>query len=117
MRNSFESKVFSSEKVRLGPEEEMIVRGGLHLFPLLPKAFDGINQIGVLGWGSQGPAQAQNLRDSLAGSSIKAKVGLRPSSPSWKAAQTAGFKEEDGTLGEMMAVARGSIRASRWSRT
>ncbi|HWR11746.1 MAG TPA: ketol-acid reductoisomerase [Rectinemataceae bacterium] len=108
MRNSFESKVFSSEKVRLGPEEEMIVRGGRHLFPLLPKAFDGIGQIGVLGWGSQGPAQAQNLRDSLAGGAIKVKVGLRPSSPSWKAAQAAGFKEEDGTLGEMMAVARES---------
>lgn len=105
MRNSFESKVFASEKVRLGPEEEMIVRGGRHLFPLLPKAFAGISQIGVLGWGSQGPAQAQNLRDSLTGSSIKVKVGLRSGSSSWKAAQAAGFREEDGTLGEMMAVA------------
>nr|KJB38044.1 hypothetical protein B456_006G234000 [Gossypium raimondii] len=33
---------------------------------LLPDAFKGIKQIGVIGWGSQGPAQAQNLRDSLA---------------------------------------------------
>ncbi|MHB0897568.1 MAG: ketol-acid reductoisomerase [Spirochaetales bacterium] len=108
MRNSFESKVFRSEVVRMGPEDEMVVRGGRDLFPLLPKALAGVKQIGVLGWGSQGPAQAQNLRDSLEGTSIKVKVGLRPSSPSWKAAQAAGFKEENGTLGEMMSVARES---------
>lgn len=108
MRNSFVSKVFTSEKVLLGPEEELVVRGGRNLFPLLPKAFDGIRQIGVLGWGSQGPAQAQNLRDSLEGTQVKVKVGLRPSSPSWKAAQAAGFREDNGTLGEMMAVARES---------
>ncbi|MFA5852420.1 MAG: ketol-acid reductoisomerase, partial [Spirochaetales bacterium] len=108
MRNSFESKVFKSEVVRMGPEDEMVVRGGRDLFPLLPKALDGVKQIGVLGWGSQGPAQAQNLRDSLEGTSIKVKVGLRPSSPSWKAAQAAGFKEENSTLGEMMSVARES---------
>lgn len=40
-------------------------RGGRDKFNLLPKAFAGIKQIGVIGWGSQGPAQAQNLRDSL----------------------------------------------------
>jgi len=108
MRNSFTSKVFTSEKVRLGPDEEMVVRGGRDLFPLLPKAFEGVRQIGVLGWGSQGRAQGQNLRDSLEGTSIKVKVGLRPSSASWKAAQAAGFREENGTLGEMMAVARES---------
>ncbi|KAJ0800357.1 putative ketol-acid reductoisomerase (NADP(+)) [Helianthus annuus] len=26
----------------------------------------GVKQIGVIGWGSQAPAQAQNLRNSLA---------------------------------------------------
>ncbi|KAI4990439.1 hypothetical protein ZWY2020_038802 [Hordeum vulgare] len=36
-----------------------------NLFPLLQEAFKGVKQIGVIGWGSQGPAQAQNLRDSL----------------------------------------------------
>jgi ketol-acid reductoisomerase len=56
-------------------------QGGRHLFPLLPKAFEGIKQIGVIGWGSQGPAQAQNLRDSLQGTDIKVKVGLRPVAP------------------------------------
>jgi ketol-acid reductoisomerase len=105
MSEGFNSKVFKAEKVKLGPAEEWVVRGGRHLFPLLPKAFEGIRQIGVLGWGSQGPAQAQNLRDSLEGSAIKVKVGLRPASPSWQAARAAGFREEDGTLGETMAVA------------
>ncbi len=108
MRNSFESKVFKSETVWLGPHQEMVVRGGRNLFPLLPKAFEGLRQIGVLGWGSQGPAQAQNLRESLEGTAIKVKVGLRPSSASWKSAQAVGFTEESGTLGEMMAVARES---------
>jgi ketol-acid reductoisomerase len=58
----------------------------------------------VIGWGSQGPAQAQNLRDSLAGSEILVKVGLREESSSWTKAQAAGFTEDTGTLGEMMSV-------------
>ncbi len=78
----FTSKVFPVETVRIGDREEQIVKGGRHLFPLLPKAFEGIKQIGVIGWGSQGPAQAQNLRDSLEGTGIKVKVGLRPGSAS-----------------------------------
>ena len=73
---AFNSKVFQKEKSSSAAKRR-IVRGGRHLFPLLPKAFDGIKQIGVIGWGSQGPAQAQNLRDSLAGTGIKVKVGLR----------------------------------------
>ena len=108
MRNFFESKIFTAEKVQMGPEVEMVVRGGRGLFPLLSKAFEGIHQIGVLGWGSQGPAQAQNLRDSLSGTAIKVKVGLRAKSASWSSAQAAGFCESDDTLGEMMDVARES---------
>ena len=69
----FESNIFTTEKIKLGDRMEKIVRGGRHLFPLLPKAFEGIKQIGVIGWGSQGHAQAQNLRDSLTGSSIRGK--------------------------------------------
>ena len=108
MRNGFDSKVFRTEKVLMGPEEETVVRGGRSLFPLLPKAFAGIRQIGVLGWGSQAPAQAQNLRDSLEGTQTRVKVGLRSNSASWKLAQAAGFTELGGTLGEMMDVARES---------
>jgi ketol-acid reductoisomerase len=101
---SFTSKVFQTEKITLGSNEEWIVRGGRHLFPLLPQAFAGISQIGVLGWSSQGPAQAQNLRESLAGSAIRVKVGLRAGSESMAAAEKAGFTEANGTLGEMYAV-------------
>src|SRR5216110_974690 len=105
---AFESKIFHKEKITLGSREEWIVRGGRHLFSLLPKAFDGIRQIGVIGWGSQGPAQAQNLRESLAGTDIKVAVGLREGSESFAEARAAGFSEPDGTLGEMFSVIRGS---------
>ena len=108
MQWDFTSKVFDTEIVRLGETEERIVRGGRDRFPLLPKAFEGIRQIGVIGWGSQGPAQAQNLRESLAGTGIKVKVGLRAGSASMQDAQRAGFTEENGTLGEMYAVMRES---------
>ena len=92
----------------MGDVTEYVVAGGRHLFPLLPKAFAGVKQIGVIGWGSQGPAQAQNLRDSLEGTGIKVKVGLRPGSSSMAEARKAGFSEENGTLGEMFEVVRES---------
>ncbi|MGE0228424.1 MAG: ketol-acid reductoisomerase [Dehalococcoidia bacterium] len=106
---SFTSRVFQVDTLDLGDgKQEQIVKGGRHLFPLLPKAFEGIQQIGVIGWGSQGPAQAQNLRDSLEGTGIKVAVGLRPGSSSMAEAREAGFSEEDGTLGEMFEVVRNS---------
>ncbi|CAN0165094.1 unnamed protein product, partial [Ectocarpus fasciculatus] len=57
----------------------------------------------VVGWGSQAPAQAQNIRDSLeaAGVDIPVKIGLREGSASYKLAQNVGFSEDNGTLGEM----------------
>src|SRR5215475_10612667 len=104
MKLNFESNIFTKEHIQMGETEEFIVRGGRNLFPLLPKAFDGIKQIGVIGWSSQGPAQAQNLRDSLEGTDIKVKIGLRPGSSSAKEAAEAGFTEDNGTLGEMFQV-------------
>ncbi len=104
MKFDFDTKVFKKEKVKMGPSDEHIVRGGRDLFPLLPKAFEGVKQIAVIGWGSQGPAQAQNLRDSLEGTGIRVKVGLRRGSSSWGAAEKVGFTESSGTLGEMMKV-------------
>src|SRR6188508_1547704 len=73
---SFTSKIFSVDTVKMSDRTEQIVKGGRHLFPLLAKAFAGVKQIGVIGWGSQGPAQAQNLRDSLEGTGIKVTIGL-----------------------------------------
>jgi ketol-acid reductoisomerase len=108
MKFDFETKVFEKEKIVLAETQEYIVRGGRHLFPLLPKAFEGVSQIGVIGWGSQGPAQAQNLRESLEGTDITVTVGLRKGSSSWNKARQAGFTEETGTLGEMMSVVSSS---------
>ncbi|KAL5232567.1 hypothetical protein ABZP36_031343 [Zizania latifolia] len=65
----FETSVFKKEKY--------IVRGGRNLFPLLPEAFKGIKQIDVIRWGSQGPAYAQKLRDSLAEASSYIIVKVR----------------------------------------
>jgi ketol-acid reductoisomerase len=100
----FTSKVFPTEAIKLADTEETIVVGGRDKFHLLESGFSGIKQIGVIGWGSQGPAQAQNLRDSLAGTSVKVKVGLQEGSKSLEKARMAGFTEENGTLGEMYQV-------------
>jgi ketol-acid reductoisomerase len=105
---SFQSNVFNVETIEVGGQREQIVRGGRHLFPLLPKAFAGVKQIGVVGWGSQASAQSQNLRDSLEGSGIRVAIGLRPGSSSMDEAREAGFTEADGTLGEMFEVVANS---------
>jgi ketol-acid reductoisomerase len=104
----FSSNVFKVDTVKMADRTEQIVKGGRNLFPLLPKAFAGVRQIGVIGWGSQGPAQAQNLRDSLEGTDIKVKVGLRANSESLAEARKAGFDERNGTLGEMFVVVKES---------
>jgi len=101
---TFKTNVFETEVITLADTQEMIVRGGRDKFPLLAKAFDGIKQIGVIGWGSQGPAQAQNLRDSLENTDVRVKIGLRSGSASMASAREAGFTEEAGTLGEMYEV-------------
>ncbi|RXH68766.1 hypothetical protein DVH24_031099 [Malus domestica] len=106
----FDTSVFTKEKINLAGHGEYIVRGGRDLFHLLPDAFKGIKQIGVIGWGSQGPAQAQNLRDSLveAKSDIVVKIGLRKGSRSFAEARAAGFTEENGTLGDIWETISGS---------
>jgi ketol-acid reductoisomerase len=104
MSLDFSTKIFKKEKIFLANTEEYIVRGGRHLFPLLSKAFEGVRQIGVIGWSSQGRAQAQNLRDSLAGTGIQVKVGLRENSASISSAENFGFTRNNGTLGEMYEV-------------
>lgn len=102
--NTFTSTIFPVETLDLAGRKESFVRGGRHLFPLLPKALAGIRTIGVIGWGSQGPAQAMNLRESLAGTGIRVVVGLREGSSSMAEARKAGFTEAGGTLGEMFEV-------------
>lgn len=106
--NTFTSNIFPTQEIEVGGIRETVVPGSRDLFKLLPQAFEGIKQIGVIGWGSQGPAQAQNLRDSLEGSGIKVVVGLRAGSASVSAAEAAGFRASDGTQGEMYEVIRQS---------
>ncbi len=55
-----------------------------------PRALDG-SRITILGYGSQGHAHAQNLRDS----GYEVRVGLRPDSASRARAQADGFQVDD----------------------
>ncbi|MFE9438591.1 ketol-acid reductoisomerase [Streptomyces sp. NPDC006602] len=105
---TYTSRVFALETMDVPGGTETILRGGRHLFPLLPRAFEGVSRIGVVGWGPQGRAQALNLRDSLAGTDIRVAVGLRPGSRSAADARAQGFTEEDGTLGDWLAIAADS---------
>jgi len=108
MSYDLQSSVFTPELLDVPGGTETVLRGGRHLFPLLPAAFAGVSSIGVLGWGPQGRAQARNLRDSLAGTDITVRVGLRPGSASAADARAHGFTEDDGTLGDWLAVAAAS---------
>lgn len=85
-----------------GPDEQ-VIRGGRNQFPLVEQGLQGVKQVAVIGWGSQGPAQAQNFRDTLheIGSDIKVVVGLREGSRNIESVNQAGFNAEDGTLLEM----------------
>jgi len=104
----FQTKVFEKKTVKMADTDEDVIVGGRDKFHLLPAAFKGVKQIGVIGWSSQGPAQSQNLRDSLEGTGIKVTVGLREGSSSMASAEQAGFSKADGTLGEMWAVVKES---------
>merc|ERR1719199_50133 len=77
----FETSVFKKETIEFSkapdPTKEDILRGGRDKFPLVKDALQGVKKIGVIGWGSQAPAQAQNFKDTLAeiGSDITVTLG------------------------------------------
>jgi ketol-acid reductoisomerase len=100
--NVFKSEIFEGNlrQVELAGTTETVLYGGDRPFEQVAEAFASTPQIAVIGWSSQGPAQAQNLRESLAevGSDTRVVVGLRPGSPSIKSAEAAGFDFESGTL-------------------
>jgi ketol-acid reductoisomerase len=102
--STFASSLFPVETIELAGCTETFVRGGRDRFPLVAGAFTGIRTIGVLGWGSQASAQAQNLRETLAGTGtatgIDVVVGLRPGSASAAEARAAGFE-----VGDLLDVA------------
>tara|TARA_Y200000002_G_C22655259_1_gene653197 strand:- start:223 stop:1731 length:1509 start_codon:yes stop_codon:yes gene_type:complete len=99
------SSVFNIEQIKLNNRGENIIKGGHHKFHLLEKGLQGIKQIGIIGWGSQAPAQYQNINDSLRSinSNITVKVGLRENSNSYnKVLNTKGVNEFN--IGEMYDV-------------
>lgn len=106
------SDIFSVIDLELAGTIERVLKGGRNLFPLVKTAFEKseISQIAIIGWGSQGPAHAQNLRDTLKSqkSDINVVVGLRKGSLSFQNAKNAGFNQEDGTLLEMFAAIKES---------
>jgi ketol-acid reductoisomerase len=106
----FNASAFEKELVEFAGTEEYIIRGGREKFKNLPQAMKGIKQVGVIGWGSQAPAQAQNMRESFAeaGLDIKVTIGLRADSPSMAEADACGFKKSDGTLGDVFDVVSSS---------
>lgn len=71
--NSFDTKFFDKDAVDMSGTTEYVVKGGTHLYPKCGEVFkaQGIKKIGVIGWGSQAPAQAQNLADTLAGTGVQ----------------------------------------------
>jgi ketol-acid reductoisomerase len=80
------STIYQSRSINLVEQTEDVIIGGKDKFNLLSEGFRGIKQIGIIGWGSQAPSQALNLRDSLTSinSDINIKVGLRENSNSIK---------------------------------
>ncbi|KAG5149849.1 hypothetical protein JHK82_016730 [Glycine max] len=64
----------------------------------------------------RGPAQAQNLRDSLADakSDIVVKIGLRKGSLLINEARAAGFSEENGTLGDIWVSEENGTLGDIW---
>lgn len=112
--NPFGSDLFPTKRLDFQSGlAETVVIGGREQFPLVGRAFDaaGIKKILFIGWGSQGPAQSQNLRDTLktiGRNDIKVSVGLRSSSKSIDAAKAAGFTSETGTIGDPYALAQES---------
>ena len=87
-------RIFTSQKLMLGGNSEISYVGGKAEYHKLNDAFKEIKQVGVLGWGPQAKAQAQNLRDTFqkTGIDIPIKIGLRDKSKSEKEATSLGFE-------------------------
>lgn len=100
--NTFESGQFGEllRQVEVPGGIETVMEGQRR-FDLIGRAFEELNgPIVVVGYASQGPAHANNLRTSLreAGSDVPVMVALREGSESRKLAEQDGFTVENGTL-------------------
>lgn len=103
MDNLFKSLVFPTQDIFLGGIPETVLQGGRNKFPLAATTLlsAGVNEVLILGWGSQGPAQALNWEEAMEGTGISVSLGLREGSDSIEKAKKAGFK---GTIGEMYSL-------------
>jgi ketol-acid reductoisomerase len=100
--NTFESQLFAGQlhTLELPGSVETVVGGQERSFEGVKEAFDGISDVVVVGYSSQGPAHAQNLRATFGrlGMDVPVRVALRPDSTTRERARQDGFTEENGTL-------------------
>lgn len=93
----FSSSVFQSKTISVNDTTETIWIGGENKYHSINQAFEGIEQIGIIGWGGQAQSQAKNLRDTLnkIGSPITIKIGLRENSLSKTDVLNNGFEQDN----------------------
>lgn len=99
--NIFTATVFKDQlKTITVPGSQEVVMAGERKFELLKQAFDGIKEILVVGYKSQGPAHANNLRASAKEARLDTvvRVALRDPSDSRTEAEKDGFTAANGTL-------------------
>jgi ketol-acid reductoisomerase len=100
--NTFTSPHFGKylQQLDLPDGSETVLVGKNRDFTLLRKPFEGIKELLVMGYSSQGPAHAKNLRDSFKAGGVDTvvRVALRAGSETRKRAEQEGFTVKDGTL-------------------
>ncbi|MCA9323492.1 ketol-acid reductoisomerase [Candidatus Saccharibacteria bacterium] len=100
--NVFGSELFRDQlrTVQVPGGVETVMYGGERNPAPIVEAFGDVAQVAIIGYKSQGPAHAQNLRESLAaaGSDTRVVVGLREGSETRAIAESDGFTVENGTL-------------------
>ena len=88
-----------SQKINLYDKEELVYKKDNNSTSFFENSLNdsNIKKIGVIGWGSQGKAQAQNLRDTInkLNMDIPITIGLRDKSSSIIEAKQLGFKVDN----------------------
>ena len=64
-KRSFSTKTFITKNIDLYNRPETIIKNTSQNKSKIEEGFKGINSIGIIGWGSQAPAQTLNIIDSL----------------------------------------------------
>lgn len=76
----FDTKVWEKNQTNFAGTEEVIWPGGRDKLEKLPQAFAGIKQIGVIGWGSQAPAQVSIviMHSATSGAAARSQLARHP---------------------------------------